>query len=178
MKLIVGSKNPSKIQAIENASKKCIYFKDQEIFIEWQEVASWISDMPLSLEETLEWARNRAKNLYTQSEKADFYIWIEWWVSIIESRTFLTSVVCIINNIWELHYGISPLQEAPLTWSQELHTWRISLGDLTDRETKRLHTGKQEWSTWILSDMMMTRSGNFELAFFCAISPFYNQYYK
>jgi inosine/xanthosine triphosphatase len=177
MKILVWSKNPSKIKAIENASKKCVYFKE-EISIEGKEVASGISDMPLSLEETLEWAINRAKNCKANDWDHDFFVWMEWGTTIFRGKAFLVGVICIIDKKWELHIWISPLLETPQKWQEELYINKIDLWYLTDRETKKSDTGKKDGAMWALSDNMITRSDMFEQAFFCAIAPFYNQYYK
>jgi hypothetical protein len=48
-------------------------------------------------------------------------------MSVIEGVTFLTSVICIVDNDENLHYGISPLQEAPLKWKKEIYENGISL---------------------------------------------------
>jgi non-canonical (house-cleaning) NTP pyrophosphatase len=36
-----------------------------------------VSDMPLSIEENMKWAQNRAINAKKEINDADFYIWME-----------------------------------------------------------------------------------------------------
>ena len=61
MKIAIWTKSPPKIAAIEEAIKKCVYFKWMEIEIVSLKVNSDISDMPITMEENMSWAKNRAK---------------------------------------------------------------------------------------------------------------------
>lgn len=178
IKILVWTTNPTKIKSIENASKKCVYFEKEEREITGVSVPSGISEMPLSLEETTHGAINRAKNCQSANKNSDYYIGIEWGVTLIQWKAFLVWVVCIMKNRWEYHLGFSPFLEIPKSWERELYENEADLGELTDRKTGEENTGKKDGAMWALSDNMITRSDMFEQAFFCAISPFYNTYYK
>lgn len=73
MKILIGTKNPGKIQGAKEAFEK--YFNDIEI--EGIDVSSDVADQPVN-EEILQGARNRVKNLKkyaTENQiEADFYI--------------------------------------------------------------------------------------------------------
>jgi inosine/xanthosine triphosphatase len=60
MKVIIGSKNPVKIAAVKRAFTTC--FPNEDIQYVDQETASGVADQPLTLEETMQGAINRAKN--------------------------------------------------------------------------------------------------------------------
>lgn len=103
MKILMGTKNPGKIQGAKEAFEK--YFKNVEV--EGVAVSSDVSDQPVN-EEILQGARNRVKNVkeYAKVNKieADFYVsseagitnllgeWIDINCAVVESKDGLESV--------------------------------------------------------------------------------------
>lgn len=77
MKVIVASKNPTKLASTKQAFDH--YFKGQKITYASSEVASGVSDQPMSIEETIQGAINRAKA--ASSPDADFSVGIEGGMS-------------------------------------------------------------------------------------------------
>ncbi|USN58603.1 MAG: DUF84 family protein [Candidatus Peribacteria bacterium] len=63
MNIAIGTKNPAKLNAITLGIESCLYLEGDNIEIIPESVASDVSDMPLSLEENILGAKNRAKNL-------------------------------------------------------------------------------------------------------------------
>jgi non-canonical (house-cleaning) NTP pyrophosphatase len=53
MKIVIATKSPPKVAAIEEAIKKCVYFENENIEIIPLKVESNISDMPISEEENM-----------------------------------------------------------------------------------------------------------------------------
>ncbi len=182
MILAIWTKSPPKVQAIEEASKKCLYFKWKTIKVISEKVESWVSDMPLSLEENIEWAKNRAKNtkklLDSQNKTADFYIWMEWWTTLIWNNAFLLGVVYIISNSWEEHFWTSNMQEVPKNVQKRLYKNWEDLWPIMDEILKVTNTKMWQWAVGYWSDWMLTREQEFYTAFISAIWPFYNKYYK
>ncbi len=75
MKIIVASKNPVKINAVKIGFEKMFpkaIFKTEGI-----SVPSDVSDQPMSHEETLRGALNRATNAMKENEVADYWVGIE-----------------------------------------------------------------------------------------------------
>src|SRR6185369_15836364 len=62
MKVIIGSKNPQKIKAVEDLTSIYDFITEPEIFS--FEVDSGISEQPMSLDEIILGAKNRAFNAY------------------------------------------------------------------------------------------------------------------
>ena len=103
MKILMGTKNPGKIEGAKKAFEK--YFDNIEI--EGISVSSEVSDQPVN-EEIFKGAKNRVKNLRKYAKEnnidADFYIaseagitnllgdWIDINSAVIESREGLQSV--------------------------------------------------------------------------------------
>lgn len=79
MKIAIGTTSTPKIAGVQEAIQACPYFDDVQGNIEYilEKVPSGVADMPLSLEITLEGARNRAMNLIKKGIDADFYVGIE-----------------------------------------------------------------------------------------------------
>ena len=103
MKILIGTKNPGKIEGARQAFSK--YFKDIEI--EGISVDSEVGDQPIN-EEILQGAKNRVKNLKKHAkennQKVDYYIaseagitnllgdWIDINAAVIEDSKGLQSV--------------------------------------------------------------------------------------
>lgn len=62
MKIVVGSKNQVKVDAVKEIIQDYPHLKDAEIII--VEVGSGVGEQPKSLEETVSGAINRSKNAY------------------------------------------------------------------------------------------------------------------
>ena len=115
MKILIGTKNPGKIQGAKEAFEK--YFENVEI--EGIDVSSDVADQPVN-EEILQGARNRVKNLKkyaTENQiEADFYIaseggitnslgeWIDINCVVVEDKQNFQSMGISqgfpIPNIW------------------------------------------------------------------------------
>ncbi|KYC44866.1 MAG: NTPase [Candidatus Methanofastidiosum methylothiophilum] len=110
MKVLVGSKNPVKIEAAKEAFSS--YFKDIEV--EGVEVDSSVPDQPID-EEVFEGAEHRAKVLKILNEKArigsSFFVGIEGGVINIYSKWFGIGVVCIVDEKGNTGFGSSPMFE-------------------------------------------------------------------
>ena len=177
MKIAIWTKSPPKVAAIEEAIKKCIYFKWENIELIPLKVESNISDMPLSLQENMIWAKNRAENCEKEVE-ADFYIWMEGWTTIIEDKAYLFWVVYILDNNSKWHYWFSNMMEVPEFFREKIYEKWLELGPILTEATQEIWASQKWWAFWHWSDDMLTRKDQFMFAFLSAIPAFYNKYYK
>ena len=177
MKIAIWTKSPPKVAAIEEAIKKCIYFKGKKIEIISLKVESNISDMPISEEENMLWAFNRAHNCKKEVE-ADFYIWMEGWMTLIWEKAYLFWVIYIFDNDWNWHYWFSNKMEVPEYFRQKIYEENLELWPVLSEATKEENASKKWWAFWYWSDNMLTRKDQFMLAFLSVIPTFYNKYYK
>ncbi len=83
-KIIVASKNPVKINATRKAFETM--FPNEVFEIEGRSVPSFVSDQPMSDEETLEGAINRAENVKLAQRTADFWVGIEGGIEAFEGE--------------------------------------------------------------------------------------------
>jgi len=177
MKIVVWTKNPAKIKAIEESLERVIYLEDDKIEIIPLSVSSDVSDMPISMEENIQWAKNRAFNCSKEVE-ADLYVWMEWWTTLINDKVFLFWVVYIINSEWKENFGISNMIEVPEYFRKKIYDEWKELWPILVEATKEEDASKKWWAFGHWTDNMLTRTDQFVLAFISAIVPFYNKYYK
>ena len=180
MKIAIWTTRKAKVEWIKEWVSKCPYFDDvrNDLTYILEKVPSDISDMPLSLEETMEWAKNRAKNLKKKWVDADFYIWIEGWAYKLWDRAYLVWIVYVENKEWEWHYGFSPAIEIPKKIEKMLYEEWKELWPIMEELSWILDIRSENGSMWAWSDNMLQRKDEFVQAFQAAISPFFNKYYK
>ena len=177
MKIAIWTQSPPKVKAIQQAIDNIVYFKNEEIEVIPLKVSSDISDMPISLEENMQWAYNRAHNCKKEVE-ADLYVGMEWWTTMIKDKAYLFGVVYILDKNWNGHYGISNMMEVPEYFRKKIYDEGLELGPVLAEATKEEWASQKWWAFAHWSDDMLTRTDQFVLAFTSAIVPFYNKYYK
>ena len=111
MLILVGSKSPAKIKAVEGAFGK--YFKEFEV--KAVEVESGVSDQPTSLEETIKGAVNRAKAAW--EKECDYSVGMEAGLfKVAGTKTgYLDTAANAIFDGKEIHLGLTPSFEYPKT---------------------------------------------------------------
>ncbi len=82
MKVLIASRNPVKIRAVETAFS--LQFPERTIDFEACNMASGVSEQPRSDDETRRGARNRAKNTCKQYPRADFWVGLEDGIETID----------------------------------------------------------------------------------------------
>lgn len=178
MKIAIWTTRTPKVEWIKKWVKECPYFNWIEVEYLLESVSSDISDMPLSIQETMNWAKNRARNLKKAWITADFYIWIEWWTTEIWDKKYIGWIVYIEDNSGKWHYGFSPMMEVPQLVEKKLYIDRLELWPVMWELSGKTDIRSENWSMWAWSNDMLTRIDEFTSAFKAAISPFFNDYYK
>jgi non-canonical (house-cleaning) NTP pyrophosphatase len=77
MLFALGTKNIPKTQALRLALENCPYMAGHDIDIQGFKVASGVSDMPLTLSELREGAKNRAQEVRRLYPEAHFFVGME-----------------------------------------------------------------------------------------------------
>ena len=178
MKIAIWTLRKPKVDGIKEWVEKCPYFKGIDVEYILEKVSSDISDMPLSLEETMQGAKNRARNLKKKWIEADFYIGIEWGAYKLWGKAYLVWIVYVENASWERHFGFSPAIEIPSKIEKMLYEEWKELWPIMEELSWIVDLKSQHGSMWAWSDDMLTRKQEFVSAFQAAISPFYNKFYK
>jgi len=180
MIIAIGTTSSPKVAGVQEAIAVCPYFDNNRENIEYilEKVPSDVADMPLSLEVTLEWARNRAMNLRKNWIEADFYVGIEGGVWSVLDKKVLGGTIFIIDKKGEEHFGISQVMEVPPILEKMLYEEGKELWPAMEALKGSVHSRSEEGSMGAWSDNMLVRKDEFTLAFKAAISPFFNEYYK
>ncbi|MBS8122221.1 DUF84 family protein [Candidatus Vampirococcus lugosii] len=180
MIIAIGTTREPKINGIKEGIKETPYLSNifNEIFFITEKISSDISDMPLSIEETMKGAKNRANNLQKKGIKADYYIGIEGGTSDFLGKKYIFGIVFVLNNDGEGHFGFSPMMEVPKLIENELYIKGKELGDIMGDLSGSLNIRSKNGSMGAWSDNMFTRKDEFSIAFKAAIAPFYNKYYQ
>lgn len=143
MKVLVGSENPVKIEAVKETFVK--YFNDVEVT--GVSVDSHVPPQPVN-DETFIGAQSRAIHLKELNDKenlnADFFVGIEGGIAEEFDKWFAFGAMCIIDKNGRKGLGTSPHFELPKDVVDQLLKG-IELGDvideLTSTENSKHHSG-------------------------------------
>lgn len=170
MRVIVGSKNPVKLNATRNILEKI--FDDLEVTS--VAVDSGVPDQPFGLDETIKGAVNRAKNAF--SEGADLSVGIE--SGLMETPNSLTGYIdlqwCAIFDGDRVTIGVSSGFEYPPEVIKEVLNG-VEVGDVMDRITGVEDLGKKKGAVSHLSREMLNRTENTEQCVLTAMIPRMNE---
>lgn len=103
MKIIICTENKAKIQATEEVIQHV--FSDFELVSE--KFPSNIPEQPLSEEEGIKGAINRATNARSKHPDADYYVGMEGYVDTNEYGMFLAGIVAIVDKSGKIGIGSS-----------------------------------------------------------------------
>lgn len=171
MKVLVGSKNPGKVEAAKNALKN--YFEDAEV--EGVKVDSGVSEQPVN-EEIFKGAKNRVDALVCYAKEnnidADFFMSVESGLTNSLGEWMITNIAVIKNKEGYMSYGTSASFPVPQKYVEEIK--QNNLGDLMDRlfDETNLHSGTG--GVGLLTHGVITRINLSTDAFVMALTEFVN----
>jgi len=167
-KIAIGSLNPVKTRAVENVINKV--WPGAEIVC--VNVPSGVSDQPISDEESIMGATNRAR-LALENTNADLGIGLEGGVNDSEHGMFLCSWCVALDKNGVKSVGCGGRLLLPEKIANELRKGK-ELGPVMD-ELLNDHNVKQKQGTvGILTNNLVTRTAAFERAVIYALTKFIN----
>jgi inosine/xanthosine triphosphatase len=170
MKILVGSKNPVKIDAVKESFAK--YFDEVEAI--GFEVDSCVSVQPVN-DETYTGARNRASRLKELNESqnlcADYFVGIEGGISKQFDKWFAFGCMCIIDRDGKMGFGLSPHFELPPRVVKKLLSG-IELGDVMDEIMNKQNTKQKHGAIGFFTNGVMNRKELYIEGLKVAIIPF------
>ncbi|MDZ7764676.1 MAG: inosine/xanthosine triphosphatase [Melioribacteraceae bacterium] len=173
MKVLVASKNPVKIEAVEEAFK---HFFEKPI-IEGVKLDSGVSAQPVQ-EETFIGAKNRAHALraYDLANKinADFYVGIEGGISKYFARWFGYGCMFILDAKGRSAIGLSPHFELPNSVSEKLLNGN-ELGDVIDELSSENNSKQKAGAIGYLTNGVIDRKELYVSGLITALVPFLNK---
>ncbi len=170
MKVLVGSKNPVKIKAVEESFGK--FFND--VKVESISVPSGVPAQPVG-KETFDGARNRAFALYdlnaSKKLNADFFVGIEGGIADDYGIWFSFGAVCIVDKEGLAGYGTSTQFQLPQKIVEELLKGR-ELGDVMDELQNAINTKQKSGAIGFFTKGVMSRKELYIPGIVTALIPF------
>ena len=171
-KIAVGSKNPVKVASALAGFQTM--FPDRSFAAEGFAAESGVSDQPMSSDETLQGANNRANQLTSLAAKSNFFVGMEGGIEIIDTRWFASAWMVVLDNQGGRSESKSALFALPPK-VQQLVESGLELGLANDQvfaEKNSKHAGGAIGS---LTGGLITRHALYEHAMIAALIPFRNK---
>lgn len=167
MKVVVGSRNPVKV----NASRAVIaaLYPEHTVECEGIDAPSLVPEQPMDAAETREGAINRVKYCQ-QHANADFYIAIEGGVDLLDDGP-ATFAYVVIANAKQQSVGRSAALPLPAPIYQSLIDGE-ELGPVMDKLFKTVNIKHKGGAIGLLTDGHATRESNYTQALTLAMAPF------
>ena len=171
MKILIGTKNPGKIEGAKQAFEK--YFKEVEIT--GIKVDSKVGDQPVN-EDILKGAKNRVKNLKKYAKennlKVDFYISSEAGITNLLGEWYDFNIAVIEDKNGYQSSGTSQGFPIPEKYIEEIK--KEELGKLMDRLFKGKDLGKSTGGINYLTKNQVSRIELTKNAFIMALTKHIN----
>jgi len=169
-KVMVASKNPVKIDAVKIWFEKM--FPEETFEFVWVSVKSEVADQPLSYQETLLGATNRANNAKNKYPNADYWVWIEWWLEkrFQDMKSFAWVVTLSDDRIWR---GKTWVFFLPKKVIDLIDQWK-ELWEADDIVFWQSNSKQNTWAVGLLTDNIITRTSYYSEAVIFSLIPFKN----
>ncbi len=167
-KIIVASHNPVKIRATLEGFQTM--FPSEMFEIAGVNVPSGVRDQPLSDQETLQGALQRAEGAFQCEQGADYWVGIEGGIEEIqgEMEVFAWAVVKSSAILGKGKTGTFFLPQAVVKLVKE----GKELGEADDIVFKRHNSKQENGAVGILTDNVIDRTGFYKVAVLLALIPF------
>lgn len=170
MKVAVGTQNPVKVEAVRKAFTKA--FGECEIVS--IQVSSGVSDMPMSVDESIKGAKNRAKQAIEKSA-ADFGVGLEGGFEKTKHGTFLCGFVAVIDKDGCCGIGGSAGILMPDILVKKVAKEGRELGDVMDELRGLKNTKQHDGASGFFTNNLVSRTDGFERAIIYALARFFKK---
>ena len=155
LKVAIGTTNPAKVQAIQKA------FQEQygEVHFQCLKTESHVSEQPMSDQETIEGALNRAK-IVLKTTGSDVGIGLEGGVSESLYGMFVCNWGALVDRDGNEIIGGGARISLPKEISNEIKAGK-ELGPLMDEYTQRTGIRKKEGAIGVFTNGLLTREEMF-----------------
>jgi inosine/xanthosine triphosphatase len=166
----IASTNPAKVQATLNGL--CRMFPGEQFRSESVDVLSGVSAQPMSDEETLQGAINRAQSARDIAPGSDFAVGLEAGCAWIAGSLYLFAWVVVIagDKMGRARTATLPLPSEV----SDLVAQKVELGEASDRVFGRVDSKLSSGSVGILTHDVIERTAYFEHAVVLSLIPFAN----
>jgi inosine/xanthosine triphosphatase len=182
-RIAAGSTRRPKLHAVQEAADlfRCYFSPDTTIEVHGYEVESGVSHTPLSREELMQGARQRAETLMARlaatGDAANFYVGMEGGLDVVEEqgrrRVFLESWAYVTDKE-RGHFGCSGSIEIPEALAEEVVIRGTELSAAIDDFAGQAGIRDAQGAWGVLSGNLILRQESFRVAVVAAFAPFYN----
>jgi inosine/xanthosine triphosphatase len=169
--VLIASTNPVKIKATEISFTKM--FPHQEFTFTGINVPSGVSDQPMSSEETLTGARNRARALHATHPEADYCIGLEGGLMTNGDDLVSLAWMVIINKVGQESKSSTATFVLPKLMADDIRTG-MELGAAADKLHGTLNVKQNLGTVGILTHGVIDRTDYYVPAIVLALIPFTN----
>jgi len=171
-KVIVASTNPVKIESAQMGFAKM--FPDESFDVQGISAPSEVSDQPMSSDETLMGATNRANNVSKLVTDADYWIGIEGGIEDVNEELEVFAWVVVKARDGKIGKGKTGSFFLPQKIA-ELVRQGVELGEADDIVFGRTNSKQANGAIGILTDDALTRTTYYVPAVIMALIPFKNE---
>lgn len=181
--IAVGSMRQPKLNAVKEAAAAITPLLDATATLEvvGYEVESGVSHTPVSREELMQGARQRAEalqeKLQAEGFRANFYVGLEGGLDVVADnggkRVFLESWAYVSDGC-DGHFGCSGGIEIPEALAEEVLSHGTELAAAIDQFAGAVDIRDGQGAWGVLSGNLISRQESFRLAVLAAFAPFYN----
>ena len=168
-KIIVGSTNPVKINSTKAAFETA--FPDEAFEVEGVTAVSDVRDQPMSSDETLLGARNRAKYVKNLRSDADYWIGIEGGIEEHEEVLEAFAWMVIIGSDGTVGKARTSSFVLPHEVSLLVRAG-MELGQADDKVFNMKHSKQRNGAVGLLTNDLIDRSEYYKQAVILALVPF------
>lgn len=172
MKVLIGTKNPGKIEGATEALKN--YFNDFEIL--GIPVSSDVGDEPVN-KEIYEGARNRVNNLIKYAEEnkieAEYFLGVESGITDLLGKWMIINIAVIKDKNGYESWGTSPAFPVPDKYVDEII--KTDLGKVMDKIFKQNDLRSGKGGINFLTNEVITRIDLTKEAFIMALTSHINE---
>ncbi|SRR5258708_124328 len=168
--IVVASTNPIKLKAAEIGYRR-MFASDPTVT--GISVPSEVGDQPMSEEESLRGAINRARNAKIEKPDADFWIGLEGGVEDFKSEIRAFAWVVVIDKNQKIGKGKTGTYVLPAKIAELIKEGK-ELGEADDIVFGRTNSKQANGSVGILTGDVLTRAGFYADAVILALIPFKN----
>ncbi|HEY1468058.1 MAG TPA: inosine/xanthosine triphosphatase [Candidatus Acidoferrum sp.] len=183
-RIAAGSTRRPKLNAVQEAADlfRCYFSAGTTIEVHGYEVESGVSHTPLSRDELMQGARQRAEalaaRLATSAEPASFYVGLEGGLDMVgergRRRVFLESWAYVSDGE-RGHFGCSGSIEIPEALAEEVAVRGTELSAAIDDFAGQVGIRDAQGAWGVLSGNLISRQESFRVAVVAAFAPFYNR---
>ena len=167
--IIVGSENPSKLEAVRLGFQAV--FPNTSFEVLGLEVASGVSNQPMSDQQTLEGAGNRALNAQKACPEADFWFGLEGGLTQLPNGDFVSYAWIVVLGKTKRGKARTAAYLLPQAVSELLRTG-MELGDADDLVFGKANTKQTSGGVGLLTNGLIDRADLYAMAVKLALIPF------